>query len=467
MVVGELSTRTDVAVIGGGPGGYTAAIRAAQLGLDVILVERNLLGGTCTNAGCIPSKALIHAAETRHRLESAKGMGIEAKAKLDFRKTQEWKQGVVDSLVDGIGTLCKLNGVEIMKGRAFFTSSKTLSVETDHGLSGIEFKKAIIATGTKVRGLEHLPYDHKRIIDSDDALSLTSVPKRMLIVGGGYIAAEMACMYLRLGSKVTVIYRGERLLKRMEPGISAELLKGIKELGGEVLFRSKVESAKGSTAVVKNSKGKEKLQFDKLLIAIGRDTDFKDLGLGKTKVKPDAKGRIDVDATMRTADETIYAIGDVVPGPQLAHKAFREGKVAAEAIAGKKSAYDNAVVPMVVFSYPEIASAGLTEEQARQQGHSVKVGKMPFSAIGRARCIGNTKGFVKVVSDEKGVLLGMHIAGPGAGDLIAEAALAIEMGAMLEDVAMTIHAHPTLPEALAEAAEDALGKAIHLYKKRR
>lgn len=461
MVVGELSTKTDVAVIGSGPGGYNAAIRAAQLGLDVILVEKNQIGGTCTNVGCIPSKALIHAADVMHGAESkaAKSMGIEAKVKLDFKKTQQWKKGVVSDLSNGIKTLCKLNGVEIMKGRAFFKSSNTLSVEAEHGLSGIEFKKAIIATGTAVRELKHLPFDHKRIIDSDDALSLTAVPKRLLVIGGGYIAVEMASMYLKLGSKVTIIYRGERLLKRMEPKISGVLLKGIEELGGEVLFKSTVESAKGGVATVKG----KKINFDKMLVAVGRVPYLEGLGLDKTKVKLGEDGRIPVDATMKTSDENIYAIGDVVPGPQLAHKAFREGKVAAEAIAGKKSAFDNVAIPMVVFSEPEIASVGLTEEQAKQS-HKVKVGKMPFSASGKAKCINKTKGFVKVIADEKDVLLGVHVIGPGAGNIIAEATLALEMGAMLEDLAVTIHAHPTLPEALAEAAEDALGQAIHLYR---
>jgi dihydrolipoamide dehydrogenase len=460
MVVGELSTKTDVAVIGSGPGGYNAAIRAAQLGLNVILIEKNLIGGTCTNVGCIPSKSLIHAADVLHASKEAKKMGIEAKTTLDFKKTQEWKEGVVSGLSNGIKTLCKLNGVEMMKGRAFFTSSNSLSVETEHGLSGVEFKKAIIATGTTISQLKNLPFDHKRIIDSDDALSLTAVPKNLLVIGGGYIAVEMASMYLKLGSKVKIIYRGERLLRHMEPEISDLLLKGMKELGAEVLFNSTVESAKGNVATVKTPKGKQKIRFDKLLVAVGRVPYHENLGLDKTKVNVDADRRIVVDQTMKTADESIYAIGDVVPGPQLAHKAFREGKVAAEAIAGQKSAFDNAAIPMVVFSDPEIASAGLTEEQAK----GYKIGKIPFSASGKAKCINKTKGFVKVIADEKGVLLGVHIIGPGAGDIIAEATLAIEMGAMLDDLALTIHAHPTLPEALAEAAEDALGKAIHLYR---
>jgi dihydrolipoamide dehydrogenase len=463
MVVGELTTNTDVVVIGAGPGGYTAAIRAAKLGLDVILVDKRWIGGTCTNVGCIPSKALIHAASVKHEAENSEVMGIQSKLKLDFKKTQKWKESVVTSLVKGIETLCNLNGVEIMKGRAFFVSSDRLEIETRHGLNGIKFKKAIIATGTSIRELEHLPFDHKRIIDSDDALSLKEVPKRMIIIGGGYIAVEMACMYLKLGSKVTIVYRGERLLKRMDKDLSAELLKGIRSLGGEVLFKSGVVSVKGNAATVKTGKGKKKISFDKLLVSIGRDVFISELGLEKTRVRLE-DGRIAVDATMKTSDDRIYAIGDIVHGPQLAHKAFREGKVAAEAIAGLKAAFDNVAIPMVVFSEPELSSVGLTEEQAKEEGHDVSIGKMPFSASGRARCIGKKDGFVKIVADSNGVVLGIHIAGPGAGDLIAEAGLALEMGAMLEDIALTIHAHPTLPESISESAEDALGKAIHLFR---
>ncbi len=463
MVMGQLETDVDVAVIGGGPGGYTAAIRAAQLGLEVALIEKGRLGGTCTNVGCIPSKALIHAADVKHAAEAGSELGIDAKVELDLKRTMEWKQKVVDELSDGIGKLCSLNGVEVIKGRAFFTSSNELSVQEEHGMRTVKFRKAVIATGTGIRELEHLPFDHERIIDSDDALSLTEVPKRMLIVGGGYIAVEMANMYLKFGSKVTVVYRGERLLKRMDPEISRLVRNGIKELGGEVLFNSVVEKVDGGNAIVKGPDGYKDIRFDKLLVAVGRVTNLEGLGLDKTKVQVE-NGKIKVDNTMRTSDENIYAVGDIVPGPALAHKAFREGKVAAEAIAGRKSAYDS-VVPMVVFSHPEAASVGMTEEEAKKHG-SIKVGRMPFSASGKAKAMGRKDGFVKIIADKNGMMIGVHIAGPGAGCLIAEATLAVEMAARLEDLALTIHAHPTLPEALAEAAEEALGQVIHLYRKR-
>lgn len=461
--MGELATKSDVVVIGGGPGGYTAAIRAAQLGLDVVLIEKGELGGVCTNVGCIPTKALIRAAELKHQVSSAKAMGLEGEMRLDFSRTQQWKDGIVKRMGDGIKMLCKMNGIEVVKGKAGFTSSNKISVQSENSPRIFEFRKAIIATGTEVKVLDGVPYDHEKVIDSDDALSLKEVPERLVIIGGGYIAVEMACMFLRLGSKVTIIYRGERLLKRMEPEISTLLTKKIKELGGEVLFNSNVTSAANSKAIVKAPDGEKNIEFDKLLVAIGRKTSFEELGLEKTRVKVE-EGRITVDHEMKTSDPDVFAVGDIVPGPQLAHKAFREGKVAAEVIAGQKSAFDNVAIPMVVFSHPEIASVGLTEDEAKAEDHKTITGKMRFSVSGKARIMGQSEGFVKVVADESGVLLGMHIIGPGAEYLIAEGALALEMGAMLEDVAATIHTHPTLPESVAEACEDALGKAIHVYK---
>ncbi|MFH0737254.1 MAG: dihydrolipoyl dehydrogenase [Candidatus Micrarchaeota archaeon] len=465
--MGQLTTKTEIAVIGGGPGGYTAAIRAAQLGFDVILIEKNLLGGCCTNIGYIPSKALIHAASLKCEAEGAGDMGIDAKVKLDFRKMMAWKDGVVKGLRDGIGTLLKMNGVEVIKGRAFFVSSKALSVETEGGMRTIEFDKAIIASGGRPKALGGIPIDHDSVMDSEDVFSLSELPKSILIVGGGYIAIEMAAMFARLGSKTTIAYRGERLARNLDPDLSDALHKGLTKIGVDVLFKSEVLKNGRGSAVVKTPDGERRVAFDKMLVAAGREPFTQDLGLEKTKAKMDKDGLIIVDKTMKTGDDRIYAIGDIVPGPALAHKAFREGKVAAEAIAGQKSAFDNEALPFVVYCEPELASVGLTEAEARERGFKVKTGRMPFSAIGKARCIGKTEGFVKMVADEDGVLLGVHIAGAGAGDLIAEAALAIEMGAMLEDLASTNHAHPTMPEGIMEASEDALGKAIHLYRGKR
>ena len=466
MVMGQLKTKVDVAVIGGGPGGYTSAIRAAQLGLEVALIEKHMLGGVCTNSGCIPSKALLHAADTLYAAvgKNAAEMGIYTDVRVDFPKMQNWKDGVVSGLRNGIETLCRLNQVDVISGTAFFSGNNTITVETETGLREIEYKKAVIATGTRAKSLPNIPFDHQRIIDSEGIFSLREVPKRLLIVGGGYVAAEMANLFLKLGSKVCIVHRGDRLLKNMDAGMAALLPPRIAELGGEVLFESEVMKLEGNEAILKTPKGERRVGFDRLLVAGGRTADLDGLKLEKTKVLLTDDGLIEVDASCRTMDANVYAVGDVTPGPQLAHKAFRQGKVAAEAIAGLKSAYDNACVPMVVFSDPEIASVGLTEEEAKAGGRRIIVGKMPFSASGRAKTLGNTSGFVKIVADENGIILGVHVAGPEAGMLIAEAGLALEMAATLEDLAITIHAHPTLPEALGEAAEEALGKAIHLYK---
>ncbi len=464
--MGQLTTKVDVAVIGAGPGGYTAAIRAAQLGLEIALIEKDKLGGVCTNVGCIPSKALIHVANIKHDAEcdDAKAMGLDADVKLDFKKMQGWKDGVVESLRQGISTLCSLNGVEVIDGRAFFTSSNTLSVETEAGLRTIEFKKAIIATGTKVKELPDIKADHKTILTSDDVFSLAEMPKRILIIGGGYIAVEMACLFSKLGSSVTVSYRGERLLKTMEPELTEVLTKKMEKDGIELLFKSDVTAVLGNVATVRTPDGEKKVGFDKLLVAAGRMTDLEGLGLDKTGVRLNEEGLIIIDETCKTLDESIYAIGDVTPGPQLAHKAFRQGKVAAECIAGLKSAFDNRVIPMAVFSDPEIASVGLTEEQAISNGYKVIIGKMPLTATGRAKSLGRTEGFVKIVADQNGFVLGAHMVGVEADDIIAEAALAMEMAGTLEDIASTIHTHPTMPEALMEAAEDAMGKSIHLFR---
>ena len=413
----------------------------------------------CTNVGCIPSKALIHAAKLKYSAEHGGNIGLDAKISVDFRKTQEWKQGVVDSLSRGVEQLCRLNQIEIIKGSASFRSSNTIHV---NGRT-IRFKKAVIATGTTIRELGHLPYDHERIIDSTDALSLAEIPEKMVIVGGGYIAVEMADVYLRFGSKVTVVYRGENLLKEMDHEISRLVLEKIRELGGDVLLKSTVEKTEGNVATVKTPDGEKKIEFDKLLVAAGRVRNYDGLGLDKTKVQLE-NNLIKVDETMRTADENIFAVGDVVHGPALAHKAFREGKVAAEVIAGRKSAFDN-LVPLVVFSYPPVASVGLTEQQAKEQGIKTKIGKMPFSASGKAKTMDVKDGFVKIIADENHVIIGVHVIGPEATELIAEATFAMEMAARLEDLALTIHAHPTLPEALAEAAEAALGQVIHIYRK--
>lgn len=465
MVMGQLATTVDVAVIGGGPGGYTAAIRAAQLGLETVLIEKGQLGGLCTNTGCIPSKALIHAAGLMHEAQNADAMGIDATIKTDFARMQAWSDGVVRNLRGGINTLCGMNGVEVIKGNAFFSSSEKIIVDTDEGPREIQFKKAIIATGTRPRAIPGLETDHASLIDSDDIFSLREIPRNLLISGGGYIAVEMACLFSKLGSAVTVVCRGPRLLKEMEPELTDILARNMAAQGIRIIYKASVSSVEGKTAKVKAEDGTMSVPFDKLLVAAGRDISLEGLGLEKTKVRWMEDGTIITDESCRTLDDNIFAVGDVTAGPKLAHKAFRQGKVAAEAIAGQKSAFDNRAIPMVVYSDPEIASVGLGEEEARKKGYSLIMGRMPFTASGRAKTLNHQEGFVKIIADEKGILLGVHIVGYCAGDMIAEASLAIEMAATLEDIVSTIHAHPTMPEAFMEASEDALHQAIHIFRK--
>ena len=474
MVVGELNTEVDVVVIGSGPGGYVAALRCAQLGLETVLIEKNQLGGVCTNDGCIPSKALIHAANIAFDSIHSEKMGITSNTKIDVKKMQEWKGEVVNGLRNGIASLCKSYGVEIVKGTASFRSSELIAVQAEHGTAYYRFKNAIIATGSSPIALKGLEFDHRRIIDSSDALALKEIPKRFIVVGAGYIGIEMATLFAKLGSNVTIIYRGERILKNLESELGMAVQKRFEALGIKLLLNSSITDwdvkGKSAFATVKSegaNKKPQKIPFDKILVAVGHEPCTKGLGLEKTKVELDEKGFIKVDPGRKTQDPNIFAVGDVTGAPMLAHKAFREGKVAAEVIAGKKSAFDNAAIPLVVFSDPELASTGMGEEEAKSKGFNVKSSRFPLTASGRARTMdAGAGGFVKLVSDtESKILLGAHIAAPNASELISELSLAIEMGAQLEDVAATIHPHPTLSESVMESADVGLDKCVHLMKR--
>jgi dihydrolipoamide dehydrogenase len=471
MVVGELMTNVDVAIIGGGPGGYVAAIRCAQLGLDTLLVEKDRLGGICTNAGCIPSKALIHAANINWDATHSQNLGISAKTKIDFKKLIKWKAEVVDGLVSGIGMLCKKNGVDVVQGTASFHSQNEIVVQTKHGPTHYKFKNAIIATGSIPREIKGLERDHKFIIDSTDALELKQIPKEFVVYGAGYIGIEMAIMYAKLGSKVTIVYRGDKILRHLEPELGSAVQDNLKNLGINLRLNSTIDSwkkkgAKGS-AIVNSGSKKKKLSFDKLLVAVGTVPYTESLNLEKTQVQLNEKGFIKINGKRQTTDPNIYAIGDVAGAPLLAHKAFREGKVVAEIIAGKPSAYDNVAIPLVVFSDPELASTGLGEKQAKAAGYNVLVSRFPLSASGKARTLDTKAGFVKLISDkDSGILLGAYIASPNASELISELSLAVEMAAQLEDVAATIHPHPTLSESIMEAAEVGLNSAVHMLMKK-
>ncbi|EKP95447.1 dihydrolipoyl dehydrogenase [Thermaerobacter subterraneus] len=494
MVVGEVATETEVLVIGGGPGGYVAAIRAAQLGKDVTLVEKDRLGGVCLNVGCIPSKALIDAAKAYHRLarEAERGIVVEG-ARLDFARLQGWKQSVVQRLTGGVEQLLRGNGVTVVKGRATFTGPNQVLVENPGGGNEVyRFKHCILATGSRPVELPGFAFDGIRILDSSDALTLDHLPLRLVVIGGGYIGLELGTAFAKLGSEVTVLELADQLLPGTDPELVQVVARRLRQLGvkvhtgvrvlgweeapgGEgvrVVFRPEPRGEGAAGAGAPGSAGssgseEQAVVADAVLVSVGRRPNTGGLGLELAGVELDERGRVKVDAQLRTSQRNIFAIGDIVPGPMLAHKASREGIVAAEVIAGLPAAADYVAVPAPVFTDPEIATVGLTEEQARQQGYDPVVGRFPYAANGRALTLGERDGFVKLVADrESKVVLGAGIVGPEASDLVAELALAIEMGATLEDLALTIHAHPTLSEAVMEAAEAGLGHAIHVLGKR-
>lgn len=465
----------DAVVIGAGPGGYVCAIRLAQLGKKTALIDRDNLGGTCLNWGCIPSKALIHAAhlyETMHH--SAEDMGFSFKdLKLDFGKLNTWKNGVVHKLTSGIGGLCKRHGIEVFMGTAEFKSPKSLEVTMNDSKTKeiVEFESAVIATGSDSASLPGITFDGKRIFTSKEALNLPELPQSMILIGGGVIGLELGSFYSMLGTKVTVLEYASQLL----PGTDADLVslvdKSLRKRDAETYTQFKVSGAqvKGKKVQVKgtDSSGKEQsFEADVCLVSVGRRPFTKYLMPEKAGVKLNDRGFIPVNRSLQTNVPHIYAIGDCTPGMLLAHRASHEALIAAGHLAGNKhSVVDYRVIPAAIFTDPEIASVGLSETEAKAKNIPVKVGKFPFAALGRALANASSDGFVKVLGDPKtNDLLGVHIVGPEAGNLIAEAALAIEMGASVEDLALTIHTHPTFPEALMEAADAYFGHAIHVYQ---
>ncbi len=469
MVMGDIVTGCNVLVVGGGPGGYTAAIRASQLGKDVILVERYDLGGVCVYRGCIPSKSLIHTANFIYDIKNPGITGIKGSVEFDYKKIQQWKYEVIKKLRDGINHLCKKYGVQVIKGTAYFESSDKVRVTLPDGeTQTIRFENAVIAAGSRPAEFPGIPFDGKSVISSNEALGFMKVPEDMVILGAGYISMELGTMYAKLGTKVKIIQRSPRILTRFDPEIVEVVSQRLKKLGIEVYYNSmpegmRREKDKAIITIADNSGKRTELIADKILVAVGVKPESENLGLDNTKVELDDKGHIKVDEKRRTTDLKIYAVGDIAGPPYLAHKAFREGKVAAEVIAGMPSAFDNRAIPEAVFSDPEIATVGMDEETARKAGYEISTGKFPFRASGGALTMDMTDGFVKIVANKKnGEILGIHIVGINASLLISEASHSIEMAAFLEDLAGTIHPHPTLPEMLGEAAEVALGKAIHL-----
>lgn len=467
MVVGDFLYETEVLVIGGGPGGYTAAIRAAQLGKEVTLVEKKALGGVCLNEGCIPSKALISEADQFHKLGKLSDRGIEIQQiSLDFRKFQNWKKtSVVSKLTDGIATLCKKNNVNTIIGEVVFTSKQEVRVMIEHGSQRFRFQHCIIATGSSPMELPKFPFG-ERIITSSEALELDELPQKLIIIGGGYIGIELGTAFAKLGTTVTILEASTSILSNFEKPMVELIKRNLKKLGVTIHTDAIINHSQENPDAVEvsiNINGAEQIiQGDYCLVTVGRSPNSRNIGLEHIGIKLNSNGLIETDLQCRTNISTIYAIGDVVQGPALAHKASYEGKIAAEVISGKQSFIDYAAIPTVIFSDPEIASVGLDEQQAKEQGYEVKVGKFPFAVNGKALSSGETDGYVKVLADQDDRVLGIQMIGNQVSNLIGEAALAIEMGAKVDDICLTIHAHPTLSEGILEASESLLKKAIHL-----
>ncbi|MBS3946591.1 MAG: dihydrolipoyl dehydrogenase [Melioribacter sp.] len=471
-----MSVKTQLAVIGGGPGGYAAAFLAADLGMNVTLIdlEKNP-GGVCLYRGCIPSKALLHVAKLIHEADEAKKWGVDfGEPKIDINKLRDFKNGVVTKLTGGLGQLCKQRKVNYINGRATFVNSNTLSVaKLDGTTEEVIYEKAILATGSVPAMIPGFPTDSPRVMDSTAALDINDVPEKLLVIGGGYIGLELSTVYASLGSKVTVVEMLPGLLPGADRDMVAVLEKRLKTILDKVYTETKVVELKdnGKSVVVK-LEGKNVTEpeqtFDKVLVSIGRKPVTTGFGLENTNVKVNQRGFVIVDKQLKTDDPNIYAIGDIVGGAMLAHKASAEGKVAVESILGHKVAFEPNAIPAVVFTDPEIAWAGLTETEAREKGIKVEVAKFPWGASGRATTLDRNDGMTKlIIEPETERILGVAIVGVGAGDMIAEGTLAIEMGAVVKDLELTIHPHPTLSETMMFAAELFYGHATDMYRPKR
>ncbi|MGM9923451.1 MAG: dihydrolipoyl dehydrogenase [Bacillus sp. (in: firmicutes)] len=474
MVVGEVAIETDVVVIGGGPGGYTAAIRLGQLGKSVVLIEKNQLGGVCLHSGCIPSKTLIHSAQQFHQLSHLGNMGIhlpEGTATFDQSAWQTWKSGIISQLNKGISQLCKDNEVTVVKGQASFLPGDRIRVETDGDHETYLYKHAIIATGSRPSIPSFLPMDGHYFLDSTAALQLQEVPSSLSIIGGGYIGIELGMAFAKLGAKVTIIEMADRILPQTAKHLATEVIKRAKKLGITLETATRVEQAFIDNEQVylhltSEESGSKVLVSDKALVTMGRKPNTEGMGLEQAGIPVNEQGYIPVDQECRTKIPHIFAIGDITPGPALAHRASKQGMTAAEVIGGLPSAVDSPYIPYVIFSDPPIAGVGMTKEEAERQGYQVKTGTFPFRANGMALATNETAGFAEVVIDEQShLLLGMHAVGEGAANLIGEGTLALELCARAEDLALTIHPHPTLAEGWLEAAQAALGHNIHMINK--
>ena len=467
---------TQLVVIGAGPGGYAAAFYAADRGMKVTLVdpEKNP-GGVCVYRGCIPSKALLHVADVITESAHAADFGVSfQKPTIDLNRLRDFKNKVVGQLTSGAGQVRNLRKIQHLQGMAAFRDARTLDVDlVDGKKETLTFEHAIIATGSRPATIPGLSIDDPRVMDSTGALDLPEVPKSLLVVGGGYIGLELGTVYAALGSKVTVVEMTDGLLPGADRDLVNILAKRIEQICEKVLLGTKVTGMKaaknGITVALEGKDGRSEQTFDRVLISIGRRPNSQVPGLDRTKIEVDTRGFIVVDKSRRTAEPNIYAIGDVVGEPMLAHKASHEGRTAVDAIAGDRNvAFEPLAIPAVVFTDPEIAWCGLTETEAERQSQKVAVARFPWGASGRAISLGRTDGVTKLVlHPESGRVLGVGICGPGAGELISEGVLAVEMGANAQDVAMTIHPHPTLSETVMESAEVFFGHATHVYRPKR
>lgn len=467
MVVGDFAIDLDTVVIGSGPGGYVAAIRAAEMGQKVTVIESTFIGGVCLNVGCIPSKALINAGHRYQEALEASTFGINAKgADLDFTKTQEWKQNkVVHTLTSGVSMLFKKHKIDTIMGTAFLKDDHSLRVMQKDSAQTYTFKNLIIATGSRPIEIKGFKFG-KRILDSTGGLNLPEVPKEFVVIGGGYIGSELASAYANLGAHVTILEGTSSILPNFEKDMVQLVLNSFKKRGVTVITNAMAKEAEDTGKGVKvtyTADGKEQtIAADYVMVTVGRRPNTDDLGLDIVGVETTDRGLIKVDSQGRTNKPNIYAIGDIVPGAALAHKASYEGKVAAEAISGKASAVDYKAMPAVCFTDPELATTGMTVAEAKDKGIKAKASKFPFAANGRALSLAQTEGFVRLVTNENGTVIGGQVAGAGASDLISELTVAVEGGLNVEDLALTIHPHPTLSEVIMDDAEVALGLPINI-----
>jgi dihydrolipoamide dehydrogenase len=465
----------DIVVIGSGPGGYVAAIRASQLGFKTAIIEREALGGVCLNVGCIPSKAMINATHLLHKAQhdfKTMGLNIKGGIDVDMPTLVKWKQSVCDKMSGGVKQLLKGNTVTIVSGNAEFKNSKEISVKTAEGTDTITAKHFIVATGSRPIEIPGFPFDEKDICSSTGALAFNEIPKRVVVIGGGYIGLEISSYLRKLGTEITIIEANTSLLAGVvDPECAQVVTRKADKAGIKVIYGAKAKNQKKTKdgfEVTAEVNGKDEVfKADKIIVTVGRRPNGDQSNLKAAGIAVDERGFVKVDAQRRTNVSHIFAIGDICGQPMLAHKASHEGVMVPEIISGINRVYDAKTVPAVVFTDPEIAAAGMTEAEAKAKGYNdLLIAKFPFGANGKAVAMMETDGFVKMIADKKThVVLGVHIVGPEASNLISEAALAIEMGARIEDIALTIHPHPTLGETMMEAAEATLGHAIHIIQK--